>query len=111
MIDGPSPKIFCFTPLASSFSSPTAASALGVRSTSNDAAPKPSANVDRRLIWAIICFLLSGLYDLGKAVPPSTRRRCLVPAVRQGMAGMPSQGVPDLARCLIVILSYEGAVV
>jgi hypothetical protein len=43
---------------ASSFSSPTAASARGVRSTSSDAAPSPSANVDRQLMLAILDLLV-----------------------------------------------------
>src|SRR5712691_4579478 len=70
MRDGPSPRIFCFTPFASSFSSPTAASARGVRSTSSDAAPSPSANVDRRLMLAIIGLLLSGPHDPGAGCTP-----------------------------------------
>src|SRR6266516_7147596 len=70
MRDGPSPRILCLTPFASSFSSPTAASARGVRSTSSDAAPSPSANVDRRLMLAIIGLLLSGPHDLGAGCTP-----------------------------------------
>src|SRR5712691_3240877 len=65
MRDGPSPRMRCLTPLASSFSSPTAASARGVRSTSSDAAPNPSANVDRRLMLAMIGLLLSDPCDPG----------------------------------------------
>src|ERR1041384_4332577 len=70
MIAGPSPRIFCLTPLASSFSSPTAASALGVRTTSSEAAPSPSANVDRRLMLAILGLLLCGPHDLGVGCIP-----------------------------------------
>src|SRR5437016_7045207 len=65
MRDGPSPRIFCLTPLARSFSSPTAASALCVRTTSSDAAPSPSANVDRRLMLAMMDLLLSCRRDPG----------------------------------------------
>src|SRR5712691_3141488 len=75
MRDGPSPRIFCLTPFASSFSSPTAASARGVRSTSSDAAPSPSANVDRRLMLAMIGLLLlsEGFVLLESDVWRSTR--------------------------------------
>src|SRR5919109_1275324 len=58
MRDGPSPRIFCLTPFARSVSSPTAAAARGARSPSSAAAPNPSANIDRRVMLAMIGLLL-----------------------------------------------------
>src|SRR5213592_3575811 len=82
MRDGPSLRIRCLTPLASSFSSPTAASARGVRSTSSDAAPSPSANVDRRLMLAMIGLLPSCPRDPGTGGDLSPEKEASFPLLR-----------------------------